>query len=327
MTARRNERGIALVVVLWVGLLVAAIAGAFILDTRTSTKLTRNFLDNTQARALADGGVHMAIHELTQTDRETVWARDGRRYRKSVPGGILDIAIEDEAGKIDINEASGDLLEGLFRSAGLESGQAEAVVEAIDNMRNVGSADGNLLRAAGIPERRIRSFSDTIRDGSRNGTAFRRAFQSVDGLGQVPGITPSIYARVRPAVTVYGGESLHYLSAPRESLLAIPDMPSEAVDAFLEARIADDPILALNDFLLQGKAREFGRAAPSQFVTVKVVARSDNGATFTRIAVVEMQASAFSAFIIKDWREGDLSALRPPQSARDEAFPRPEGES
>lgn len=304
MRASGNQRGIALVVVLWVGLLVAAIAGAFILDTRTSTRLTRNFLDNAQARALADGGVHIAVYELIQSDRETVWARDGRLYRRTVPGGILDIAIEDEAGKIDINNADQELLEGLFRSAGLADDQARAVVEAMETLRN-GSAAGRRNAA----RRRI---------SGNPGAGFGGAFRSVDSLGQVPGMTAALYARLRPAVTIYGTDNVHYLSAPREALLAIPDMPGEAVDIFLKARLGDDPTLALNDFLLQGQARDYWREDLSSFVTVKVTARSGNGAKFTRVAVVEFRQVGDPVFVIKEWREGDASSLRPPGSTGEE---------
>ena len=110
MTGPRHERGIALVIVLWVGLLVVAIAGAFIVDTRNSTRLARNFLDNAEARALADGGVHLAIFELVRSDTAVQWQRDGRLYRRVVPGGTLEIAIEDEAGKIDLNSAGDEPL-------------------------------------------------------------------------------------------------------------------------------------------------------------------------------------------------------------------------
>lgn len=331
MRARGNERGIALVVVLWVGLLVAAIAGAFILDTRTSTRLTRNFLDNAQARALADGGVHIAIFELTRSDRERGWERDGRIYQRTVPGGTLHIAIENEAGKIDINNADDDILEGLFRSVGLADEEARSLVDSMERVRRGGGVREELFRAAGVPSDRINSLVNNARSAGNGNSNRRRVgsriFQSVDSLGQVPGMTASLYARLRPALTIYGEADMHYLSAPREALLAIPDMPREAVDVFLKARAGADPTLPLNEFLLRGRARDFWREHPSQFVTVKVMARSGNGARFTRIAIVEIRPSSDPVYAVREWREGDATTLRPPVPTEANASPLPRGAS
>ena len=294
MKTPRNERGIALVIVLWVGLLVAAIAGAFILDTRNSTRLTRNFLDNAEARALADGGIHLAIYELVRSDAETQWRRDGRRYRRTVPGGTLEIAIEDEAGKIDLNNASDELLEGLFRSAGVDSGRAGAIVQAIDDLRN-GS------------DRRSR------------GRAAARAFHTVDSLAQVPGITAALHALLRPALTVFGSGKLHYPTSPREALLAIPGITAEAVDTFLLGRSGDEVNDPLDELLVEGRARNYWQRSKSKFVTVKVLAQSENGAKFVRIAIVQIAAKDDQPFIVEEWREGDALSFRPYSPAPPEA--------
>ena len=323
MKTPQHERGIALVMVLWVGLLVAAIAGAFILDTRNSTRLTRNFLDNAEARALADGGIHIAIYELVRADAETQWRRDGRLYRRAVPGGTLEIAIEDEAGKIDLNNASEELLEGLFRSAGVTSDRASEFIQAIDDIRS-GEASRKLpLRSAGVPARESKSAMDAIKasgqkklgsGGERRsrGRAAARAFHSVDSLGQVPGITTDLHALLRPALTVFGDRKLHYLTSPREALLAIPGITAEAVDTFLFERAGDEENKPLEGFLAEGRARDYWRGDESKFVTVKVLAQSGNGAKFVRIAIVELARQDDQPFIVKEWREGDALSIRPP---------------
>jgi general secretion pathway protein K len=294
MTAPRHERGIALVIVLWVGLLVVAIAGAFIVDTRNSTRLTRNFLDNAEARALADGGVHLAIFELVRSDTAVQWQRDGRLYRRVVPGGTLEIAIEDEAGKIDLNSAGDELLEGLFRSAGVPTSKIEAVVDAIMESRQQISKSRN--------ERRSRKRA-------ASGTSQPRAFNSVDSLGQVPGMTADLHAQLRPALTVFGDRKLYYLTSPREALLAIPGVTADAVDTFLSGRAGEEVDDPLDEFLFEGRAREFWRKGKSKFVTVKVMAQSENGAKFVRIAIVELARKDDRPFIVKEWREGDALSI------------------
>lgn len=324
MAARNHERGIALVIVLWVGLLIVAIAGAFIVDTRTSTQLTRNFLDNTEARALADGGIHLAVFELLRNDAEAQWRRDGRRYRRTVPGGALEISIEDEAGKIDLNNASVDLLEGLFRSAGVDDDRARAIVQAIDNIRSGEESPERLLRSAGVPDGDIKPVIDALKKstgrnstigGNRNATndAANLAFHSVDSLGQVPGITADLHALLRPALTVFGDGGLHYLTSPREALLAVPGITVEAVDNFLFGRAGDEANNPLDDFLFQGQARDYWREDESSFVTVKVMAEANNGAKFVRIALVEIAEQDNQPFTVWEWREGDALSMPPPR--------------
>ncbi len=53
----KDQRGLALVVVLWVLVLLSLIAASFTLTTRTEVNVTRNLIDNAKAEALADAGV------------------------------------------------------------------------------------------------------------------------------------------------------------------------------------------------------------------------------------------------------------------------------
>ena len=200
MSIRRHERGIALVVVLWVGLLVSAIAAAFILDTRNSTQLTRNFLDNSEARALADGGIHHAIHELIRPEADPRWRRDGSRYQRKVPGGTLDIMIENEVGKIDINLADDDLLAGLFRSTGFSNDRSAAFVQAIDEYRKgehqlnrqISPVATEEALGGGATQQLLRSArkSRLQRGGSARENDKQSYFHSVDSLSLILGINP-----------------------------------------------------------------------------------------------------------------------------------------
>ncbi len=58
----RGQRGLALVVVLWVLVLLSLIAASFTKTTRTEVNITRNLIDNAKAEALADAGVYRAIY-------------------------------------------------------------------------------------------------------------------------------------------------------------------------------------------------------------------------------------------------------------------------
>lgn len=284
---RAGERGIALVAVLWIGLLVAAIAGAFVADTRTSARLARNFVDNAKARALADGGVHIALFHLLDPSDATRWRRDGRIYRLSVPGGSLAIAISDEAGKIDMNWGSLVLFEQLFTNGGMKPEAARELTREIDARRAASTGD-------------------------------RGPFGAVDLLNLLPGMTPPVYHRIRDALTVYSYyETLDIPTAPPIALLAIPGMTKDAVASYVADRQKDDGEAALDAFLEVGQAADFLRKEESAFVTIRVSARAENGARFGRVAVAEFLNRGDSPYTFHEWREDNDPAWPPPPTDKD----------
>jgi general secretion pathway protein K len=321
MMARKQERGIALVIVLWVGLLVVAIAGAFIADTRSSTQMARNFLDNAEARAMADGGVHLAIFELARLDSEPQIRRDGEPIKHVVPGGTLEMFIESEVGKIDLNNASDELLAGLFQSAGIDGEKAGDLVAAVEKFRE-DEEERIQDRLRNLPDETVRTgrtqFIKTAKLSNQNRSGGARAFQSVDSLGQVNGMTAELHARLRSAITVYGATGLDYLTSPREALLAIPGVSVEAVDTFLENRGGEPPDDPLQEFLTQGRARDHWQESEGNAVTVKVLAELENGAKFVRIALVELSDDSEQPFVVREWREGSVQSIRRDKSPSSE---------
>ena len=61
MKAFRNEKGIALFLVLWVLTLLSVIAGEFCFAMRTEVNMTRNFKGQTEAYYIALAGMNRAI--------------------------------------------------------------------------------------------------------------------------------------------------------------------------------------------------------------------------------------------------------------------------
>jgi general secretion pathway protein K len=275
--ARDGERGIALVVVLWMSLLIAAIAGGFILDSRTSTRVARNNVDNALAVSIAEGGVHLAVFRLLDPDPDRRWHQDGRRYATELEGAALEIVIQDEAGKVDLNQGNPVLLEGLFAAAGLEAETTQALMQAILARRTV------------------------------TGDAAPRRFAAVDGLRSLQGMSDALFARLRPALTVYGdGYGLHMMSAPRLALRAIPGVTAEDAEAFVAERYGAESSAALAKFLDVGQVREFRLDGVGPFVSITVHARTASGARATRRAIVEVTGDLELPFIIREWRaDGD----------------------
>ena len=185
--AATRPRGIALVAVLWVLVLLSVMAAGLLRDTTVETQTARNLLDNAEARALADAGVYRAVIGLMDRDAEARWQSDGRAYPWAFGDGALRIIIFDEAGKIDLNLAPDDLVEGLFLALGAEPEHARLLVHAIADFRDT----DDIARADGAEDADYRAA----------GLAWEAKdapFETVAELEQVLGMTRALYALAAP---------------------------------------------------------------------------------------------------------------------------------
>src|SRR6266496_3773494 len=114
-----RERGIALILVLWLTILLTVIASAFAYSMHTETLAARNAVSLAQARGAADGAIMRFAFELMRprTVNDT-WQADGQPHEWYEGDARIAANAIDESGKIDLNAASDALLQGLFQVAG-----------------------------------------------------------------------------------------------------------------------------------------------------------------------------------------------------------------
>ena len=127
------QRGVALILVLWLTVLLTVIAAGFAYSMRTEALAARNAVALAQARALADGAISRVAFELMRprTVAET-WASDGAVHYWEEGGATIAANAVDESGKIDLNAASDALLKNLFQTAaGVDADTAARLVDAI----------------------------------------------------------------------------------------------------------------------------------------------------------------------------------------------------
>ncbi len=199
---RFSQRGLALVTVLWVLVLLSLMAASFARTTRTEVNLARNLIDNAQAEALAEAGVYLAILALLDPDPARRPRADGTPWKVTFAGAEIAVSVQDEGGKIDLNQAPDELLRGLLLAAewndadgeavGLDDREADALVDAI---RDFADAD-DLTRLNGAEDR---AYADAgIPWGAKDAP-----FAAVEELQQVMGMTGALYRQVAPFLTVY----------------------------------------------------------------------------------------------------------------------------
>lgn len=294
-----ENRGIALVVVLWTLLLLSLIAASFLALTRGEIGVTRNAVENARAEALADAGVHRAVLGLMRPVSGGGWRVDGTVYGWRFDGVEIRVAVTDEGGKIDLNAAPDNLLQGLFVSVEVAEDAAAALVDAIvdfrdtDDLRRLNGAEDREYEAAGLPH------------GAKN-----RPFESVEELRQVFGMTGALYDRVAPALTVYSRRRTPFrATSPPEvqaalaaMLGAAPEEPEDP-DGRLEPEeaVPGESDAASVRILRQGPSQARSRV---RVYTVHAEGRTVGGAVFVREAVVRMVRNPAEPFRFHAWRQG-----------------------
>lgn len=293
MMRRNGEQGVALVVVLWTVMLLTVIAGNFVFAMRTETSVVRNAVSGAQAEAMANGAVHRALYENFKPAADVnTWKADGRERQWEKDGVKIKVVMMDESGKIDINTSSDILLRGLLLSVGVDVTKAAQLLDAILDWR-----DGDLLPRPNGAEREAYQAAGLKYEPANT------PFEAVEQLQQVLGMTPDIYFRIAPLITVHSRQSgINALVASRGVLMSIPDVDPAQVDVYIAQR---NQSLANGQTPLPFPAGDaFMSAAADSVIDVHAEARMPDGAVFVREAVARRSGEAKRPVAFLSWKEG-----------------------
>jgi general secretion pathway protein K len=265
-----QDRGIALVLVLWVIALLTVMALGLTAAQRTESTLTANALDGARFRAAADAGIAYAVLHLLAPPPMDLGAAPGGVAGLAQAGGAggqaqewlpdgsprpwtfaevpLAISVSNEASRIDLNAADANVLTALLLVLGVAEDEAAALADRIldwrdpDDLVGLNGAEDPDYAAAGLPY------------GAKDGP-----FTSVEELRQVLGVTPDLYARLAPELTVdSGGQQVDQQFASAAVLAAVQGVPLEDAQATVAARTQP----ALPGAVPAGAAAVSGRGGP-----------------------------------------------------------------
>jgi general secretion pathway protein K len=240
-----DQKGIALLVVLWVLAILMVMVLSFSVMTRADTFGLLSFKEGMENKFMAEAGIERAIMEIifrsvnfnqavTLVGKEP-WKTDGTSYSVDLGGGGYLVRIIDETGKISLNgmtDSSGIVLKNLLINQNVSPENADIIVDSILDWKD----EDDLHRLNGAENDYYMSLPNPYQ--ARNAD-----FETLDELILVRGITPQI---------LYGdGKTkgiIHFLSiqnktpvinvsaAPREVLGALPGMNEAMVTGLMEFR-------------------------------------------------------------------------------------------
>jgi general secretion pathway protein K len=292
--ARRRERGWALISVLWVTAMLAMMAAATQELTLTSVRTERRALVRAHLDSDLDAAMVRALLALDDDRQSERWRIDGYPYTFSYDGVAMTISVQDEDGKFDLNEADDDTLAPLFQSVGLDTRTANVLADRIVEWRTEPTSDDAHTLHGG-----------TDADYASAGVPWRPRhddFQTVSELRLVLGMTPALFDRLRPAVTVYSrNDSPDENLAPRIVLNALNPGNPGAVDKVMAQRAGAFSQTDLRASQTESSATvDPGSDLSGRSFEVDIDANYA-GRHQTRRAVVVMTGDSMRPYLVEHW--------------------------
>jgi len=276
--ASATQAGFAFVLVLCVLAVLSVIAVTLIRETHEETRFESAVIEDAKAEALAEAGIQQSIAELLIPPGNGAWLADGSTHAIRLGEGSVNIRIEDESGRIDINSADDATLVSMLISIGLPTDEAQHLAAAIADYRDPrkikhpGGAEASDYEAAGLDY------------GPKNAP-----FDSPEELMQVLGMTPEILKALLPLITVHSpSREVNRQAASAAVLRALPKSGFGQPEQNIATASSGDPQSALI-------------TAPT-VVRVTSEARTRGGGHFIREAILRRSTIPTQPFNVLSWR-------------------------
>lgn len=191
-----------------------------------------------QAKSLVKADFDAKIDTLTDS-----WAGAAKK-RTTVANGTFSLGSDkqpglvDEERKINLNTTSVENLSRLFQTATeLSREQAEAVAYCLKDWMDSDSFFGH-------PEYGAEgAYYENLRTSY---TAKNKPYELLDEMLLVKNMTPALFEKIKPFVTVYGSGQVNINTAPREVLMAL-GFSASGTDTIVHYRAGKDGIDGTND--------------------------------------------------------------------------------
>jgi general secretion pathway protein K len=183
-----NERGVVLVVVLWLFIFLFVVALDFSATMREDAVAAQRFGEDVEGYYLALAGLTEGLYDLLQQPTQGGQSgplqelADGVWTDGHLGTGLYRVRLVDEGGKININRADEGLLRRVFTNLGIEEQRVHTIVDSIldwrdaDDLHRVNGAENEYYLAQAYPY------------SARNGP-----FDMIEDLLWVRGVSPELF--------------------------------------------------------------------------------------------------------------------------------------
>jgi general secretion pathway protein K len=324
-----NQRGAALLMVLWIFIFLLVVAFDFSASVREEAAAAHRYNDETQGYYLALAGFQRGVYEFLQQSagRDALGAEkradifDGSWREETLSDGVFRVRWLDEGGKININRADEGTLRRVFTNLGVEEPGRTILVDSIMDWRD----PDNLHRANGAENEYYRSLTPPYT--ARNGP-----FDTVEDLLWIRGVTPEIFygddggapgqrgenaprIALREIFTVDSPiDRVNLRTASAEVIHAVAGIPLEKTRAFVEERkkLSDKTLADLLPLLGIGASdaalQLFVFANPA-VVSVEAEGRPGQSRAARRVKGVVRAAGGGREFELVRWIDRDVGLL------------------
>lgn len=189
-TKLADQRGVALLVVLWIFIFLFVVAFEFSTAVREEAAAAHRYSDETQGYYLAMAGFQRGLYEFLNQQPDAARlpqeqkrdALDGSWHDNNLGAGHLRFRLIDEGGKININRVNEDLLRRVFTNLGVDPNVRDLLVDSIMDWRD----PDDLHRTNGTEKDYYLALSPSYRP--KNGP-----LDSVEDLLWIRGMTPELF--------------------------------------------------------------------------------------------------------------------------------------
>jgi general secretion pathway protein K len=245
-----NQRGVALIVVLWIFIFLFVVAFEFSQTVREEGTAALRYSDETQGYYLAVAGFQRGLYDFLnqvpaarlQADAKPDDPFDGAWREEKLGGGVFRERLIDEGGKVNLNRADEAMLRRIFTNLGVEEPRRSILIDSILDWRD----SDDLHRTNGAE-------SEYYLTLPRPYTAKNGTFDSVEDLLWVRGVTSALFygdfedeqtdpAQERPvglrAIFTIDSpiDRVNLRTASAEVIHALTAIPLEKARAFIEDR-------------------------------------------------------------------------------------------
>ncbi len=222
-----KQKGVALILVLWVLSILMLMAGSFTKTMRRESAGVNHIKVNAEATAQAQAGISLAQAMMLHEDETKRWRIDGTLYEIETETATMRIRLLSETGKIDINSVTQQLLHHVLLHAPLE---AQAQIELENAILDWRDEDEN-TRPFGAEKPEYKAVK--LNYAPRN-----KPFRSLEELQMVKGMTASVFEWMQSIFTVYaaGQTEVDLNLATRNVLNVLPEIDVNLLDAYFLAR-------------------------------------------------------------------------------------------